>query len=312
MDITDLMNLIKLVASAVTAVLTVIGTFLGLFTILPGSGGSRVSRTLKKAKGLTDLEPLMDDDRRTIIRLQKECLASETVERLAYKTYMWRGKRSKTAQQGLGCGYFSLSIIGIIAGMDLTTLLLLVCSSKQDNATAQDDTVLGLLALFFAILLLMLLLAKFFSMIYVRVALRQQFRLDMLPRLRGNECRVDDSLIRAMDDSYDRLCEYEKKRTGWKEAIALLWIAFTMAPFVSVIATTFKWIDIVDDIALVVWLISAIALIVVGFCSPKLADGRRESDSPEPDAEENVSAEPATAIVEDTRQKEHQSGSKLS
>ena len=72
--------------------------------------------------------------------------------------------------------------------------------------------------------------------IYTHVALRKQFRLDILERIRDGGSGMDASFTQAMEKSYKRLHEYEETRRVWKYRTLVLSCLLTASLLVLVAA----------------------------------------------------------------------------
>lgn len=156
-------------------------TVLKLLKGVPDLWRADVSRIIKELKEMVELESHAGERQRSVIRAHREFLVDEAVERLAYETYTRKGLRFWANQQELVCGYFSLFLVGGLYGIDVG-LLLLVCVMSQDMNGA---AAVGKLLIAFAVTASSTILAAMIGKrIYTHVALRKQFRLDILERIR--------------------------------------------------------------------------------------------------------------------------------
>lgn len=157
-------------------------TVLKLLKGVPDLWRADVSRIIKELKEMVELESHAGERQRSVIRAHREFLVDEAVERLAYETYTRKGLRFWANQQELVCGYFSLFLVGGLYGIDVG-LLLLVCVMSQDMNGA---AAVGRLLIAFAVTASSTILAAMIGKrIYTHVALRKQFRLDILERIRN-------------------------------------------------------------------------------------------------------------------------------
>lgn len=157
-------------------------TVLKLLKGVPDLWRADVSRIIKELKEMVELESHAGERQRSVIRAHREFLVDEAVERLAYETYTRKGLRFWANQQELVCGYFSLFLVGGLYGIDVG-LLLLVCVMSQDMNGA---AAVGKLLIAFAVTASSTILAAMIGKrIYTHVALRKQFRLDILERIRN-------------------------------------------------------------------------------------------------------------------------------
>lgn len=184
-------------------------TVLKLLKGVPDLWRADVSRIIKELKEMAELESHAGERQRSVIRAHREFLIDEAAERLAYETYTRKGLRFWANQQELVCGYFSLFLVGGLYGIDVG-LLLLVCAMSQDMNGA---AAVGKLLIAFAVTASSTILAAMIGKrIYTHVALRKQFRLDILERIRDGGSGMDASFTQAMEKSYKRLHEYEETR----------------------------------------------------------------------------------------------------
>lgn len=213
-------------------------TVLKLLKGVPDLWRADVSRIIKELKEMVELESHAGERQRSVIRAHREFLVDEAVERLAYETYTRKGLRFWANQQELVCGYFSLFLVGGLYGIDVG-LLLLVCVMSQDMNGA---AAVGKLLIAFAVTASSTILAAMIGKrIYTHVALRKQFRLDILERIRDGGSGMDASFTQAMEKSYKRLHEYEETRRVWKYRILVLSCLLTASLLVLVAAMAFNW-----------------------------------------------------------------------
>ena len=212
-------------------------TVLKLLKGVPDLWRADVSRIIKELKEMVELESHAGERQRSVIRAHREFLVDEAVERLAYETYTRKGLRFWANQQELVCGYFSLFLVGGLYGIDVG-LLLLVCVMSQDMNGA---AAVGKLLIAFAVTASSTILAAMIGKrIYTHVALRKQFRLDILERIRDGGSGMDASFTQAMEKSYKRLHEYEETRRVWKYRILVLSCLLTASLLVLVAAMAFN------------------------------------------------------------------------
>lgn len=208
-------------------------TVLKLLKGVPDLWRADVSRIIKELKEMAELESHAGERQRSVIRAHREFLIDEAAERLAYETYTRKGLRFWANQQELVCGYFSLFLVGGLYGIDVG-LLLLVCAMSQDMNGA---AAVGKLLIAFAVTASSTILAAMIGKrIYTHVALRKQFRLDILERIRDGGSGMDASFTQAMEKSYKRLHEYEETRRVWKYRILVLSCLLTASLLVLVAA----------------------------------------------------------------------------
>ena len=138
--------------------------------------------------------------------------------------------------------------------------------------------------------------------IYTHVALRKQFRLDILERIRDGGSGMDASFTQAMEKSYKRLHEYEETRRVWKYRILVLSCLLTASLLVLVAAMAFNWWSgLIRCIGAVALSGSSLVLTVVLLRAPKLSEegGTVNQTAPKMEAESNldktVADEPARA-----------------
>ena len=106
-------------------------------------------------------------------------------------------------------------------------MLLLVCVMSQDvNGAAVVDELLIAFAVTAPLTILAAMIGK---RIYTHMALRKQFRLDILERIRDGGSGTDASFTQAMEKSYKRLHEYEETRRVWKYRILVLSCLLTVS-----------------------------------------------------------------------------------
>ncbi len=186
-------------------------TVLKLLKGVPDLWRADVSRIIKELKEMVELESHAGERQRSVIRAHREFLVDEAVERLAYETYTRKGLRFWANQQELVCGYFSLFLVGGLYGIDVG-LLLLVCVMSQDMNGA---AAVGKLLIAFAVTASSTILAAMIGKrIYTHVALRKQFRLDILERIRDGGSGMDASFTQAMEKSYRLLSTRKREEYG--------------------------------------------------------------------------------------------------
>lgn len=250
-------------------------------------------------QGMVELESHAGERQRSVIRAHREFLVDEAVERLAYETYTRKGLRFWANQQELVCGYFSLFLVGGLYGIDVG-LLLLVCVMSQDMNGA---AAVGKLLIAFAVTASSTILAAMIGKrIYTHVALRKQFRLDILERIRDGGSGMDASFTQAMEKSYKRLHEYEETRRVWKYRILVLSCLLTASLLVLVAAMAFNWWSgLIRCIGAVALWGPFLVLTVVLLRAPKLSEegGTVNQTAPKMEAESHldktVADEPARA-----------------
>lgn len=102
--------------SFLAALLTAIGSFLGLLRIspdwFPAFGKSSISSINSKFEETTKLESNLEGRGESAIRLRKKGLADEALETLSYKIYMRDGIRFISNRGKVGCGCISCCLIG--------------------------------------------------------------------------------------------------------------------------------------------------------------------------------------------------------
>lgn len=129
--------------SFLAALLTAIGSFLGLLRIspdwFPAFGKSSISSINSKFEETTKLESNLEGRGESAIRLRKKGLADEALETLSYKIYMRDGIRFISNRGKVGCGCISCCLIGFEIGI-AAVLLLLSCafSQEEDEDTAKQ------------------------------------------------------------------------------------------------------------------------------------------------------------------------------
>lgn len=258
-------------------------TVLKLLKGVPDLWRADVSRIIKELKEMVELESHAGERQRSVIRAHREFLVDEAVERLAYETYTRKGLRFWANQQELVCGYFSLFLVGGLYGIDVG-LLLLVCVMSQDMNGA---AAVGKLLIAFAVTASSTILAAMIGKrIYTHVALRKQFRLDILGRIRDGGSGMDALFTQAMERSYKRLHEYEETRRVWKYWILVLSCLLTVSLLVLVAAMAFNWWSGLIFIGAVVLLGSFLVLTVVLLRAPKLSEEGEAVDRTAPKMEE--------------------------
>lgn len=126
----------------------------------------------------------------------------------------------------LGCGCISSCLFGFEIGL-ATVLgwLFFVYSQKNDDMVS-----FGLLIGFLAVLLTMGLTVATGNWIYAHITLNRQFRLDMQDRSRNAEGETDASLQKVMDKSFNRLTEYERRKSKWKILCVIEWFLIAFFP----------------------------------------------------------------------------------
>lgn len=126
--------------SFLAALLTAIGSFLGLLRIspdwFPAFGKSSISSINSKFEETTKLESNLEGRGESAIRLRKKGLADEALETLSYKIYMRDGIRFISNRGKVGCGCISCCLMGFEIGI-AAVLLLLSCAFSQEE---DEDT----------------------------------------------------------------------------------------------------------------------------------------------------------------------------
>lgn len=180
--------------SFLAALLTAIGSFLGLLRIspdwFPAFGKSSISSINSKFEETTKLESNLEGRGESAIRLRKKGLADEALETLSYKIYMRDGIRFISNRGKVGCGCISCCLIGFEIGI-AAVLLLLSCAFSQEE---DEDTASRYFIAFIVVILVILMTVKACCWIYARIALNRQFRLYMRNRWHDGEDGADDSL----------------------------------------------------------------------------------------------------------------------
>ena len=262
---------------------TVLKLLRKVFLIYGGRMSPASSRNSRKWR---NWNRMLVKDSDLCIRARREFLIDEAAERLAYETYARKGLRFWANQQELVCGYFSLFLVGGLYGIDVG-LLLLVCAMSQDMNGA---AAVGKLLIAFAVTASSTILAAMIGKrIYTHVALRKQFRLDILERIRDGGSGMDASFTQAMEKSYKRLHEYEETRRVWKYRIPRGSVVppLTASLLVLVAAMAFNWWSgLIRCIGAVALSGPFLVLTVVLLRAPKLSRGGRNGQS---DSSENGS-----------------------
>lgn len=134
------------------------------------------------------------------------------------------------------------------------------------------------------------------------MALRKQFSLDILERIRDGGSGTDASFTQAMEKSYKRLHEYEETRRVWKYRILVLSCLLTVSLPVLVAAMAVNWWSgLIRCIGAVALSGSFLVLTVVLLHAPKLSEegGTVDQTAPKMEAESHpdktVADEPAGA-----------------
>lgn len=263
-------------------------TVLKLLKGVPDLWRADVSRIIKELKEMAELESHAGERQRSVIRAHREFLIDEAAERLAYETYTRKGLRFWANQQELVCGYFSLFLVGGLYGIDVG-LLLLVCAMSQDMNGA---AAVGKLLIAFAVTASSTILAAMIGKrIYTHVALRKQFRLDILERIRDGGSGMDASFTQAVEKSYKRLHEYEETRRVWKYRILVLSCLLTASLLVLVAAMACNWWSgLIRCIGAVALSGPFLVLTVVLLRAPKLSEegGTVNQTAPKMEAESHL------------------------
>lgn len=226
--------------SFLAALLTAIGSFLGLLRISPDwfpvFGESSISSINSKFEETAKLESNLEGRGGSAIRLRKKGLADEALETLSYKIYMRDGIRFISNRGKVGRGCISWCLIGFEIGI-ATVLFLLFCAFSQKE---DEDAASIIFVAFIVVILVTVLTVKACCWIYARIALNRQFRLYIRNRWHDGEGRADDSLQMMMEKSRECLLAYEKKRGKYKAAVFVLWIMFTVFPLTSAFVEDLK------------------------------------------------------------------------
>lgn len=226
--------------SFLAALLTAIGSFLGLLRIspdwFPAFGKSSISSINSKFEETTKLESNLEGRGESAIRLRKKGLADEALETLSYKIYMRDGIRFISNRGKVGCGCISCCLIGFEIGI-AAVLLLLSCAFSQEE---DEDTASRYFIAFIVVILVILMTVKACCWIYARIALNRQFRLYMRNRWHDGEDGADDSLQMMMEKSHGCLLAYEKKRGKYKAAVTVLWVMLVVFPLTSAFVEDLK------------------------------------------------------------------------
>lgn len=226
--------------SFLAALLTAIGSFLGLLRIspdwFPAFGKSSISSINSKFEETTKLESNLEGRGESAIRLRKKGLADEALETLSYKIYMRDGIRFISNRGKVGCGCISCCLIGFEIGI-AAVLLLLSCAFSQEE---DEDTASRYFIAFIVVILVILMTVKACCWIYARIALNRQFRLYMWNRWHDGEDGAGDSLQMMMEKSHGCLLAYEKKRGKYKAAVTVLWVMLVVFPLTSAFVEDLK------------------------------------------------------------------------
>ena len=171
--------------------------------------------------------------------------------------------------------------------------------SQDVNGAAVVDELLIAFAVTAPLTILAAMIGK---RIYTHMALRKQFRLDILERIRDGGSGTDASFTQAMEKSYKRLHEYEETRRVWKYRILVLSCLLTVSLPVLVAAMAVNWWSgLIRCIGAVALSGSFLVLTVVLLHAPKLSEegGTVDQTAPKMEAESHpdktVADEPAGA-----------------
>lgn len=221
-----------------TAVLSLVVALIGLVKARPDLGMPSISRVDSEFEELKKLESHLGRDTEAAIRLRRKLLTSKAMEALYRRNYVQQGMTT-TIRQRLGFGCFSASLVGAEIGIAIVLGVLFFSHPQKDDSALSFRLYLA----FSAVLLIAALTAAAGNWIYARITLNRQFRLDMLERSHNMEDETDTSLQDAMNGSFERLVEYEKRRFMWKLACFFEWLLIAFIPCVYPFILN-KWIPV--------------------------------------------------------------------